>query len=282
MKLIKFILVEDIRQQAQKLENFSDRLCKQVQELVNFSEICPQENRLRRGFTLAEVLITLGIIGVVAAMTMPSLIQNKQKKELETAFKKSYANFYNAFNKAKINEPPMWDDTYLTNPYPDIAKAIYAEYKRVDYISIEKNLKYISKVKTYTLKRGVIPQCSQLFRNEASVITPDGSAISVSQNCGNNWVVMDTNGINKGPNAYGHDLFIFTISKTGKFAPATREIEAKYNADGTTDGYENSPEMANKCSLESKSNINGITCAQYALSNTCPYDSNKTYWECLP
>lgn len=41
----------------------------------------------RYAFTLAEVLITLGIIGVVAAMTMPSLIQNKQKKELETAFK---------------------------------------------------------------------------------------------------------------------------------------------------------------------------------------------------
>ena len=58
----------------------------------------------RCAFTLAEVLITLGIIGVVAALTMPSLIQNKQKKELETAFKKSYANFYNAYNKAKINE----------------------------------------------------------------------------------------------------------------------------------------------------------------------------------
>lgn len=255
----------------------------QAQELVNFSKICPQENRLRRGFTLAEVLITLGIIGVVAAMTMPPLIQNKQKKELETAFKKSYANFYNAFNKAKINEPPMWDDIYLVNPYPDIAKAIYAEYKRIDYISIEKNLKYKSKVKTYTLKRGVIPECSQLFRNEASVITPDSSAISVSQNCGRNWVVMDTNGINKGPNAYGHDLFIFTISKTGIFGPALGETERKYNEDGSVgDGYETSEEAKNKCSLESKSNINGATCAQFALSNTCPYDSNKTYWECLP
>ena len=30
---------------------------------------------MKRGFTLAEVLITLGIIGVVAAMTMPSLMR---------------------------------------------------------------------------------------------------------------------------------------------------------------------------------------------------------------
>lgn len=40
------------------------------------------------GFTLAEVLITLGIIGVVAAMTLPSLINRTQSKELETQYKK--------------------------------------------------------------------------------------------------------------------------------------------------------------------------------------------------
>ena len=40
-----------------------------------------------KGFTLAEVLITLGIIGVVAAMTLPSLIQERQNKVLETQFK---------------------------------------------------------------------------------------------------------------------------------------------------------------------------------------------------
>ena len=41
-------------------------------------------------FTLAEVLITLGIIGVVAAMTMPSLIVNYQKQQTVTRLKKSY------------------------------------------------------------------------------------------------------------------------------------------------------------------------------------------------
>lgn len=237
----------------------------------------------KNAFTLAEVLITLGIIGVVAAMTLPSIIQNKQKKDLEVSFKKSYTNFYNAFNKSKINEPSLWDDINRINPYPDIAKAIYSEYKQITIVNTKQKEKYLSKVRTYTLKKGVLPECSQLFRGDSSIIVPDGSAISVSQNCGTNWVVLDVNGINKGPNAYGHDVFIFNISKGGKFGPATKEAEQKYNEDGTpASGYESSPEFANKCSLDSKSNINGATCATFALSNTCPYDSNKTYWECLP
>ncbi len=40
------------------------------------------------GFTLAEVLITLGIIGVVAAMTIPTLMSNTGRAEFKTAFKK--------------------------------------------------------------------------------------------------------------------------------------------------------------------------------------------------
>lgn len=43
---------------------------------------------MKKGFTLAEVLITLGIIGVVAAMTMPSLIQNHRKKFLQLRLNK--------------------------------------------------------------------------------------------------------------------------------------------------------------------------------------------------
>ena len=37
---------------------------------------------MKKAFTLAEVLITLGIIGVVAAMTLPALIQQNRNKEL--------------------------------------------------------------------------------------------------------------------------------------------------------------------------------------------------------
>ena len=51
-------------------------------------------------FTLAEVLITLGVIGVVAALTMPALIAKYQKKVLLARVKKTYSTFTNAVNLA--------------------------------------------------------------------------------------------------------------------------------------------------------------------------------------
>ena len=47
------------------------------------------ENSRKQGFTLAEVLITLGIIGVVAAMTMPTLINQTQGAQYKAAYKKA-------------------------------------------------------------------------------------------------------------------------------------------------------------------------------------------------
>lgn len=41
-----------------------------------------------KAFTLAEVLITLGVIGVVAALTLPTVINNIRTKDLESRFKK--------------------------------------------------------------------------------------------------------------------------------------------------------------------------------------------------
>ena len=45
--------------------------------------------KIKTGFTLAEVLITLGIIGVVAAMTIPTLIANTNAQKYSSKFKKS-------------------------------------------------------------------------------------------------------------------------------------------------------------------------------------------------
>lgn len=47
--------------------------------------------RPNKAFTLAEVLITLGIIGIVAALTIPTLMQNQQKTQYVTRLKKAYA-----------------------------------------------------------------------------------------------------------------------------------------------------------------------------------------------
>ncbi len=55
------------------------------------------------GFTLAEVLITLVIIGVIAALTIGTVVSNTTKKQLEAKTKKFYTQFANAFETYKVN-----------------------------------------------------------------------------------------------------------------------------------------------------------------------------------
>ena len=55
-------------------------------------------------FTLAEVLITLGIIGIVAAMTMPALIENHQSSVLQQRFKKAYSSMAQVFQRVAFED----------------------------------------------------------------------------------------------------------------------------------------------------------------------------------
>ena len=66
-------------------------------------------------FTLAEVLITLAIIGVVAAITLPSLIQKHQEKEFATRTKKLYSDIGNALILAQKNFDVVGDNSLLFN-----------------------------------------------------------------------------------------------------------------------------------------------------------------------
>ena len=54
-----------------------------------------------KGFTLAEVLITLGIIGVVAAMTIPTLIANTRSQQYRSQFKKTLSTLNQAARMAQ-------------------------------------------------------------------------------------------------------------------------------------------------------------------------------------
>ncbi len=56
----------------------------------------------KHAFTLAEVLITLGIIGVVAALTIPTLIATHRKHEVETKLAKIYSVFNQAISRSSV------------------------------------------------------------------------------------------------------------------------------------------------------------------------------------
>ena len=65
---------------------------------------------MKKGFTLAEVLITLGIIGIVAAMTLPAVVQKKQKLETSARLKKFYSTMQQAiiYSETENGEMQTW------------------------------------------------------------------------------------------------------------------------------------------------------------------------------
>ncbi len=95
-------------------------------ELVSASDPSAQGARCRNkfgmtrgiGFTLAEVLITLGIIGVVAALTMPSLTASYRKKVVETRLQKFYSVMQQAVTLSEVDngDRSVWLATYSAAP----------------------------------------------------------------------------------------------------------------------------------------------------------------------
>ncbi len=80
-----------------KGNNFNDKFCSRFTSLFS---------RKVAAFTLAEALITLGIIGIIATLTMPALIQNYQRHVIEVRLKK----FYSTFNQAILSAETQYGD----------------------------------------------------------------------------------------------------------------------------------------------------------------------------
>ena len=245
----------------------------------------------RRAFTLAEVLITLGIIGVVAALTLPVLISKYKHKELETRFKKAYS----VLSQATVDLPTEYGRCEVANA-SEINDFVFNKLKKIGSGSLEmSNIGYIKGFKTYTLEDTdavIHPNCFSPWKNQKwsnYIIMPDGTTFSF---CTNNTVgssiSVDTNGGNKGPNAYGHDLFFFHIViEDCKLTHWNHQWRSCYEGeDGCADG-DGKTEFGFKwtngaCSRDSKAVENGFVCTKYAVANFCPDDSSKNYWECLP
>ena len=74
----------------------------------------------KSGFTLSEVLLTLGIIGVVAAMTVPSLMNSTEDKKLSAAAKKAYNTLQNAISQKQALTELTPEDIGATGQAPDL------------------------------------------------------------------------------------------------------------------------------------------------------------------
>ncbi len=169
-------------------------------------------NKVKIAFTLAETLITLAIIGIVAALTMPALIQRYQEKVTVTKLKKMYNTLTNAHSYIlyENNYNVQWLNIF------DEAGAIDTYEKFKPYLKVIKdcNTQKSGCFPTdYTKKNGGYhtPYDSRYYK----VILSDGSGIMFRAG-GNNEqefyadIFYDVNG-EKAPNKWGHDLFEFLV-----------------------------------------------------------------------
>lgn len=175
-------------------------------------------------FTLAEVLITLGIIGVVAAMTIPSLIQSYKEKATVTAVKQSYSIFAQALKMVTIDNPDL---SALTD-----SSLSAKENSQIMFNEISKHIK---KVKSCDVDKKCMGNTYYLNLNNEKVSnwdTYNNLVTGVLANGTSFWILslpasisgeetyagqigIDING-NKRPNKFGVDFFWFTFNKNGE------------------------------------------------------------------
>jgi len=103
-------------------------------------------------FTLAEVLITLGIIGVVAALTIPTMVSNYRKRVVETKLQRVYSVMNQAvrMSVAENGDPEGWEtlgnSNTTTATYDDILewyKKYLGNYLKVSKLEQQPNSEYL-------------------------------------------------------------------------------------------------------------------------------------------
>ena len=181
---------------------------------------------MNKGFTLAEVLITLGIIGVVAAMTMPTLIQDQQKRSLEVATKKFYSTISQAVRKYMADEGV--DDLRITplssNNYDDVESPDAVESLRnfaINYLKVVKecdNDQNACFAEKYSAFNGgeTLLDFLVIATSSVSFILSDGMSVHLEYGGFDSPinVYVDVNG-KKGPNRVGYDLWSMSIFYDG-------------------------------------------------------------------
>ena len=193
----------------------------------------------KSAFTLAEVLITLGIIGVVAAMTLPALIQNYQKQVLLSQLKKNYAILNQAVQMMKAdndNVDPVqmsfvhsyWGHSkvaHFAEMGPTFAKYLPVEWHR----EIPGGTMCFDDPAQFNYKRMDNHDWSPKTSNTGWSYTwklTNGACVYLRSstwewNGTNNEQVfiVDINGSDKNPNVLGKDVFQFVFMPNGALLP---------------------------------------------------------------
>jgi prepilin-type N-terminal cleavage/methylation domain-containing protein len=233
-------------------------------------------------FTLAEVLITLGIIGIVASLTIPTLMKNQERAELRSGFLKANLLVNTVVNSivqdkgiTELHSEYCYqnNDSCKSGIYTGMGSVQKLAYDMEPYLKYQdylvanpvtsKRSKYDTRKSINNIKGEIWSWATNYMPEYPTFDLNDGSIINVV--CFSNaWpeIAVDTNG-NKPPNRFGYDIFFWRLQ--GRKAIPT--------SDNYSDGQ--------NCALTS-GNYSGVMCGQYAITNKCPWDDTKTYWECLP
>lgn len=156
----------------------------------------------RKGFTLAEVLITLGIIGIVAAMTIPTLINNVGDTQYKTAYKKAFSVANQAWAQA-VNDNNIVSRTSWTDAAAKITN--FNAYKSYFKVATDCN----NSNTTQCWASGEMYYGGYPNNDALSFVDASGMSWSICTNTSvtGSEILVDTNGL-KEPNKYGYDRFI--------------------------------------------------------------------------
>ena len=191
-------------------------------------------------FTLAEVLITLGIIGVVAAMTLPSLIQNYREKEMVAGLEKFVSTIsqavalYKADNDCTDNISTCISynskgDENCQNFIPiaekmNVMKSVtVANSNTADWLP-DKAFNYLGEE-----QEGIYGGVSKKNIGTCAFLLNDGTTFAVDVNPTNFDIMVDVNG-KKLPNRVGQDIFPLLVGSNANF-----NYSNKHNYDNPND-----------------------------------------------
>lgn len=181
-----------------------------------------EEKAENRAFTLSEILITMVIVGVVATMTIPNVVDNISLAQYKSAWKKEYSSISNAHSLIKLNNGGTMngiatsDDTLMAAfleymPAIEVCTAASAGCWYPDNPTYIKDIDGSNKWSRTTFGRAILKDGSLLFINWDFTNCADSTVASGSiSRCG--WGLIDVNGY-KGPNRGGKDTYAFWIGE---------------------------------------------------------------------